>query len=145
MRWDDEIRSPDTLAPKPVELTDEEVDAAIQLLESMARDDVSDMTDHYREAVEELLAAKSEHREPRSVDEEAPQPAGQVVDLMAALNASVEAARAGRGENTEEATVHALPKKRTAKKATSKQNTAKKATAKKTAAKKTAGHKPRSA
>ncbi|MFE4874066.1 Ku protein [Streptomyces sp. NPDC056682] len=144
MRWDDEVRSPDTLVPKPVDLTDEEVDAAIQLLETMARDDISDMTDHYREAVEELLAAKAEHREPRSVDEEAPEPAGQVVDLMAALNASVAAAKAGRSENTDEATVHDLPKKRAAK-TTAKKTAAKKSAAKKTTARKATGRKPRSA
>ncbi|MER5561199.1 hypothetical protein ABT071_21600 [Streptomyces sp. NPDC002506] len=45
MRWDDEIRSPENLAPKAVDLTDDEVDAAIQLLETMARDDIDDYTD----------------------------------------------------------------------------------------------------
>lgn len=139
MHWDDEIRSPETLTPKPVDLTDDEVDAAIQLLESMARDNIDDYTDHYREAVEELLTAKAEHRQPKAV-EAAPESGGQLVDLMAALNASVEKAKANRGESTEDASVHDLPKKRTAKKAA-----AKKATAKKAPAKKTAGRKPRSA
>ncbi|MGW2861971.1 Ku protein [Streptomyces sp. NPDC001205] len=144
MHWDDEIRSPETLTPKPVDLTDDEVDAAIQLLESMARDNIDDYTDHYQEAVEELLAAKAEHRQPKAV-EAAPESGGQLVDLMAALNASVEKAKANRGESTEDASVHDLPKKRTAKKAAAKKTAAKKTTAKKAPAKKTAGRKPRSA
>ena len=138
MHWDDEIRSPETLVPQPVDLTDDEVDAAIQLLETMARDDISDYTDHYREAVEEMLAAKSEHRQPKPVEGSAAEPAGKVVDLMAALTASMEAAKAARGETDgpgPDATVHDMPKKRTAKKAT----------AKRAATKKTTGRKPRSA
>ncbi|MET8299150.1 Ku protein, partial [Streptomyces sp. NPDC005180] len=65
---------------------------------------------------------------------------GQLVVLMAALNASVDQAKERRGEP---ATVHEMPKKKTAKK-----TAAKKATkaVKKTAAKKTSGgRKPRSA
>ncbi|MFK0182101.1 Ku protein [Streptomyces xanthochromogenes] len=144
MHWDDEIRSPETLAPKAVELTDDEVDAAIQLLETMARDDINDYTDHYREAVEEMLTAKAEHRRPKPVEGEAPQEDGKVVDLMAALTASMESARAARGE-TGDATVHDLPKKRAAKKAPAKKTAAKKTAAKKATAKKTPGRKPRSA
>ncbi|GHF36027.1 hypothetical protein [Streptomyces griseosporeus] len=53
-------------------------------------------------------------------------PSSQVLDLMAALNASVEKEKTVRGEPAD---VHELPKK----------------TAKKTAAKKTAGRRPRSA
>ncbi|MFI6475963.1 hypothetical protein ACIBL5_37725 [Streptomyces sp. NPDC050516] len=70
---------------------------------------------------------------------------------MAALNASVEAAKTARGENTEEATVHDLPKKRTAKTAANKTPAkattpaARRAVAKKTAVKKASGRKPRSA
>ena len=97
-----------------------------------------------------MLAAKAEHRKPAPVEGETPKPAGKVVDLMAALNASVEAAKAGRGETTEDAVVHDLPKNRAsknaAKKSSAKTTTARKATAKKPAAKKTAGrNKPRSA
>lgn len=99
MRWEDEVRSAAGLASDGVDLSDREVDAAIELLETMAQDDISNMSDHYREAVEELLAAKAEHREPRPSGGEAPQSAAKVVDLMAALNESVEKARASRGEN----------------------------------------------
>ncbi|MGW5529446.1 non-homologous end joining protein Ku [Streptomyces xanthochromogenes] len=147
MHWDDEIRSPETLAPKQVELSDDEVDAAIQLLETMAQDDISHLRDHYREAVEEMLTAKSEHRKPKAVEGEAAEPAGKVVDLMAALTESMEAAKKARGETgTGDATVHDLPKKRAAKKAApAKKATAKKTAAKKATAKKTAGRRSRSA
>ncbi|MFI6689330.1 hypothetical protein [Streptomyces sp. NPDC050485] len=59
--------------------------------------------------------------------------------------------KAGRGENTENAVVHDLPRKRAAKTASNKtpakKATARKASAKnrKAAAKKTSGRKPRSA
>jgi DNA end-binding protein Ku len=144
MHWDDEVRSPETLTPKPVELTDAEVDAAIQLLETMARDNIDDYTDHYREAVEEMLAAKAEHRTPKPVEGET-EPAGKVVDLMAALTESMEAAKKARGEKTGDgdATVHDLPKKRETK-AAAKKATPKKATAKKSA-KKTTSRRSRSA
>uniref|UniRef100_A0AAU2UXB9 Uncharacterized protein n=1 Tax=Streptomyces sp. NBC_00003 TaxID=2903608 RepID=A0AAU2UXB9_9ACTN len=83
------------------------------------------------------------------VEGEERQEAGQVVDLMAALNASVEKAKAGRGENIEGAVVHDLPKKRaataTAEKTAAKKTTATKTTGKRTVAKKTTGRKPRSA
>ncbi|WP_326715737.1 hypothetical protein OG758_48470 [Streptomyces sp. NBC_01474] len=52
---------------------------------------------------------------------------------MAALQESVQKAKASRGESGEHATVHELPKKKTA---------AKNAAAKKTAAKKTTAKKP---
>lgn len=53
-------------------------------------------------------------------------------EMAAALNESVNAERASRGESGEDATVHEMPKKRAKKAAAA----AKKTTAKKTAAKK---------
>ncbi|NWF27327.1 Ku protein [Streptomyces sp. PKU-EA00015] len=140
MHWPDEIRSPESLAPPPVELGDSEIDGAVELMDAMTEDHMPDLTDHYREALEEVIAAKAEGKAPPTPEE--PQPAGQVVDLMAALNASVKAAKESRGE--EHATVHEMPRKKAAaKKAPAKKATAKKAAAKKTAAKKTPGRKPR--
>ncbi|MEU7297050.1 hypothetical protein AB0A76_28250 [Streptomyces exfoliatus] len=79
----------------------------------------------------------AEHRTPKPVAE-SPEPAGQVVDLMAALEKSVAEARERRGEtgpaDGAEATVHDMPKP---KKTTAKKTTPKKTPAKKTAAKKT--------
>ncbi|WP_326615184.1 Ku protein (plasmid) [Streptomyces scopuliridis] len=129
MHWPDEIRSPESLAPKSIDVGDAEITRAEQLIASMEIDDISGFRDKYRDALEKVIEAKSEGAEPPAV--ETPEPTeGRVVDLMAALEQSVSAARESRGED---ATVHEMPKKKTAKKA------------KKTAAKKTSGRKPRSA
>ncbi|WP_371799432.1 Ku protein [Streptomyces sp. NBC_01707] len=151
MRWPDEIRDPSELAPKEPELDEKEIEQAVQLADSMTIDNISGFRDAYRDALEELIEAKSEGKEPAQPAEgEAQQPA-QVVDLMAALNASVQRAKESRGETGEHATVHEMkPRKKmaakkTAKKAPAKRSAAKKTTTKKTAAKKSAGRKPRSA
>lgn len=74
---------------------------------------------------------------------------GKVVDLMAALNASVKAARESRGEHGQDATVHTMQprKKTTAKKAAPAGTSTKKKTAsgKKRTAKKTPATRKRSA
>ncbi|MGP4052072.1 non-homologous end joining protein Ku [Streptomyces sp. 2A115] len=136
MRWADEIRDPSQLAPDAVELTDEEIEQAEQLIDRMTRDELEgdEFTDRYTDALAEVIKAKREGKTPPEVPEPSV-PAGQVVDLMDALQESVAKAKASRGED---ATVHQMPKKTAAKK------TAKKAPAKK-AGKKTAGRKPRSA
>ncbi|MFF3788119.1 Ku protein [Streptomyces sp. NPDC001933] len=152
MRWPDEIRSPESLKPKDVDLGDEEIERAVQLTDTMALDDISGFRDEYREALEELIEAKAEGTElPEPAEGEEQEP-GKVVDLMAALNASVKAARESRGEHgqDQDATVHAMqPRKKTAakKKAAPARKTtaAKKTTAKKTTTKKTAAARKRSA
>ncbi|MEU9283661.1 hypothetical protein AB0D57_02765 [Streptomyces sp. NPDC048275] len=140
MRWDDEIRDPSELAPDAVELTGVEIAEAQLLIDRLTRDDLdgTEFADRYTEAVEQLIEAKRQHEEPRKAAEEPEAPAGQVVDLVAALQESVVKARAGRGED---ATVHEMPKvaKKTAKKAPAKKTAAKKT------AKETAGRKPRTA
>ncbi|WP_323138809.1 hypothetical protein [Streptomyces mirabilis] len=73
-----------------------------------------------------------------SATEEAEEPGGQVVDLMAALQESVRKAQAARGEDAGDAEVHEMP---TAKKKTA-GKTARKAPAKKTAKKSAAAKKP---
>ncbi|GAA2919432.1 MULTISPECIES: hypothetical protein [Streptomyces] len=142
MRWPDEIRSPEELLPPPVELSDEEIDGALALMDSMTREDLEgeEFQDTYTEALEQIIEAKREHREPPKLQEPESKP-GQVVDLMAALNASVEKARAARSEDAD---VHEIPKKKTAEKQPAKKTTTKKTT-KKTAGKKTSGRRPRSA
>lgn len=97
MRWPDEIRSPESLAPRQVELDDDEIDRAVQLTDTMALDSIAGFRDAYRDALEELIAAKSEGRELPEPAEGEEQGEGKVVDLMAALNASVEAAKESRG------------------------------------------------
>ncbi|MFI2291715.1 Ku protein [Streptomyces niveus] len=140
MHWPDEVRDPAELAPKPVELDEGEIEGALALMDTMALDDVSGFRDTYMDALEELIEAKAEGKTPAAPKTER-KGSGQVVDLMSALEQSVQKAKESRGESGEDATVHDMPsrKKTTAKK------TAKKAPAKKTAAKKTSGRKPRSA
>lgn len=155
MRWPDEIRSPESLKPKNVDLDDEEIERAVQLTDTMALDDISGFRDEYRDALEELIEAKAEGTElPEPAEGEEREP-GKVIDLMAALNASVKAARESRGEHGQDATVHTMqPRKKTtakkkaapARKTTEKKTTAgKKRTAKKTTTKKTAAARKRSA
>ncbi|MFI6142264.1 Ku protein [Streptomyces griseus] len=125
MRWPDEVRSPESLAPRQVELDDEEIERAVQLTDTMALDSIAGFRDTYRDALEELLTAKSEGRELPQPAEGAEQEEGKVVDLMAALNASVEAARESRGEDGGgEATVHEMrPRKKTAPRRTASSGT----------------------
>jgi DNA end-binding protein Ku len=130
MMWPDEIRQPDFAglgatenAAKPQELT-----MAKLLVDTLAGDyDASDFEDDYRTAVEELVAAKLEGGEVKGPPEQKKEP-GEVVDLLAALQRSVDAAKTGRGETTS----HDKPERGTKKKA------AKKGSAKKAAAKKKA-------
>ncbi|MFE5969111.1 hypothetical protein [Streptomyces sp. NPDC056463] len=58
-----------------------------------------------------MIAAKAEHRTPATPEGAEAAPAGQVVDLMAALEESVAKAKASRGETTDgkHATVHEMP------------------------------------
>ncbi|MGW1801695.1 non-homologous end joining protein Ku [Streptomyces sp. NPDC001984] len=138
MRWPDEIRSPEELLPPPVEVSDDEIEGALALMDTMTRDDLTgdEFRDTYTEALEQIIEAKQADQPlPQAPKPEQPT---KVLDLMAALNASVKQAKEARGEDAE---VHELPKKRTvAKKAAAKKQPAKKA-----AAKKTSGRKPRSA
>ncbi|MFJ6660921.1 Ku protein [Streptomyces sp. NPDC091377] len=138
--WPDEVRAPEGVAPDTsVTVRDKELDLADALMDTLGEVDLDDLHDEYREAVEEVIAAKAAGEAPPT----APEPAtgGKVLDLMAALESSVRAAKESRGE---EAEVHPLPRRKSsaatpkqtgAKKSTS---TAKKATAKSAAKKTTA-------
>ncbi|GBC87709.1 Non-homologous end joining protein Ku [bacterium HR12] len=131
MYWPDEIREPafDTLG-RDEDVRPNEVAMAKQLIESLTEPwDPTRYRDEYREALLELVEKKLAG-EPVEVPEEAP-PA-RIVDLMAALKASVEAAKA-RAEAPARA-------RRTARGTASKGRTARKATAK-TSARKTAASK----
>ncbi|WP_405876811.1 Ku protein [Streptomyces sp. NBC_00005] len=142
MRWLDEIRDPAELLPPPMEVSEEEIEGALALMESMSRDHLegSEFEDAYTEAMAKIIEAKRGNRElPEAPEPEKP---GKVLDLMAALTESVQKAKASRGDDAD---VHELPKKKTAAKKATKKQPAKKAAAKKTAAKKTTGRKPRSA
>ncbi|WP_329082254.1 Ku protein [Streptomyces niveus] len=141
MHWPDEIRDPAELAPAPVELDEGEIEGALALMDTMALDDVSGFRDTYMDALEELIEAKAEGKTPTAPKTQAKR-SGQVVDLMSALNESVQQAKKSRGENGEDATVHDMPtRKKTAAKKTTPKSPAKKTTAKKTPS----GRKPRTA
>ncbi|MGW6414876.1 non-homologous end joining protein Ku [Streptomyces sp. NPDC055055] len=139
LHWGDEIRSPAELAPPETEVSEKEIKGALALMDSMAvehLDDLGeDLTDHYTQALTEVITAKAEHRAPVAPEGEEAETA-PVVDLMAALEASVAKAKEARGESSGPATVHEMPKPKK-KAAAKKTTTAKKAPAKKTAAKKT--------
>ncbi|WP_329580599.1 Ku protein [Streptomyces sp. NBC_01361] len=90
MRWPDEIRSPQSLAPAPVELTEDEIGKALALMDALATDDIPKdvAVDRYTEAISDLITANQTGKQPsHAAEEEAP--AGAVVDLMAALQESV--------------------------------------------------------
>ena len=84
-----------------VEVSDPELQMALSLIEMMRQPfDPASYTDEYREALTALITAKLEGGEVVSGGP-APEPATQVVDLMAALRASVDAALARQdGEET---------------------------------------------
>ncbi|MFC5212327.1 Ku protein [Streptomyces coerulescens] len=136
--WPDEVRAPEGVAPDAdVTVRDKELDLADALMDTLGEVELEDLRDEYREAVEEVIAAKASGEALPA----APEPAtgGKVLDLMAALESSVRAAKESRGEEPEAAAdVRRLPQRKSAR-AAPKQTTGKKSTsaAKKTAAKKT--------
>ncbi|HVU91115.1 MAG TPA: Ku protein [Jatrophihabitans sp.] len=135
MIWPDEVRAADFgFLDEDVELRPQEQAMARSLVESMAGEfEPEEYTDEYRTALQTVIDAKVEGRE--IVEAEEPQPsAGNVVDLMSALRASVEAAKKSRGE-APAAEKAPAPAKKAAAKSTAKAAPAKKAAAKKTAAK----------
>ncbi|MEU3003943.1 Ku protein [Streptomyces sp. NPDC007027] len=160
--WPDEIRAPEGVAPDgDITVRDAELDLADALMDTLGEVDMDSLHDDYREAVEELIAAKAsgETVRPAASGEAG---GGKVIDLIAALENSVQAAKKSRGEEAsgardegdgEMADVHPIkktsgkssprPTKKSTtagKKATPKSTGAKKSTSttKKSAAKKTA-------
>jgi DNA end-binding protein Ku len=145
MLWPDEVRAPafdfldEDFAARPQELA-----MAESLIDSMAADFEPDAyTDNYREALQEVIDAKVEGREVVAPAEEEAAPA-PAVDLMAALRASVDRARAARGEaapsgrpaeptpitsakSARKAATKAAPAKKAAKRAPAKKATPRKA------------------
>jgi DNA end-binding protein Ku len=97
MMWPDEIRTPD-FSVDAGEVKDAEVAMATMLVETLAGDfDASEFEDDYAEAVQAVVSAKIEggevQRTPTST-----KTGGEVVDLLAALQRSVEAAKSARGD-----------------------------------------------
>lgn len=96
MLWPDELRDGSFAAPpETVTVSDAEVTMAQSFIEALSGDFApDDFTDSYREALETLVESKASGIEPVA-EAEAP-PEAQVVDLVAALRASVEAAKKRR-------------------------------------------------
>jgi DNA end-binding protein Ku len=101
MMWPDEIRQPDlSLASTDEvgEVSKAEVQMAHLLVETLAGDfDADEYEDDYSTAVHALVEAKIEGGEVTAAPETTPT-AGEVVDLLAALQKSVAAAKEARGE-----------------------------------------------
>jgi DNA end-binding protein Ku len=161
MLWPDEVRKPDFAgldatehAAKPQELK-----MAKLLVDTLAGNyDPDEFEDDYAKAVEALVQAKLEGGEVKA-PAEPKKSTGEVVDLLAALQRSVDAAKSSRGESTpagasagtaaadeedeepaKKTATKKTPAKKTGEKA-AKKTAAKKAPAKKTAAKKAASKK----
>jgi len=98
MLWPDELRDGSFAAPpENVTVSDAEVTMAQSFIDALAGDfNPEDFTDSYREALEALVQSKAEGV-PLAEEPEAPKEA-EVVDLVAALRASVEAAKKRREE-----------------------------------------------
>ncbi len=151
--WPDEVRDSARLdnldqVSQPKEA---EVAMARMLVESMAGDfEPEGHVDDFKEALEALVQSKIEGgdvTEAPETEEEAD--SGEVVDLLAALQRSVDRAKKGRGEKTDDEEQRATgsdgsgaqetaAEKPAAKKTAAKKTTAKKTTAKKTTARSTA-------
>jgi DNA end-binding protein Ku len=162
MMWPDEIRNPDFGSLKDVDAAKpQELKMAQLLLDTLAGDyDPNEFEDDYAAAVHELVEAKLEGGEVKRTKEPAPS-AGEVVDLLAALQKSVAAAKTARGEDPgdipavadtssgdtsddgsgDEKPAAEKPKKGAKKKADKPEKTAKKPATKKTAAKKSTAKK----
>jgi DNA end-binding protein Ku len=104
LHWPDEIRATDELdlPAEDVEIKPAERVMAAQLIAAMTGEfDPTEYRDEYRSALEAVIEAKVEGRAIAEPDE-APA-GGQLVDLMAALEASVNAARTARANRDVEA------------------------------------------
>ena len=147
--WPDEVRDSGQLnnLDEVSEPKDSEVAMARMLIDSMAGDfELEEHEDDYQIAVEALVKAKIEGGDvTESPDQGEEEESGEVVDLLAALQRSVDRAKASRGEadDSEDDSGAAddadeKPAKKTAaRKSPPRKTAAKKTTAKKSTAKKT--------
>lgn len=144
MLWPDEIRNPEFgFLDEDVDVRPAEIAMANGLVESLSGDfNPADYTDQYRAALESVVEAKIEGRDlvpaPDTAESEA---SGTVVDLVAALQASIAAVKASKesgGGAAAKPTTPAAGKKAAVKKLTSKAAPAKKAVAAKAGATKVA-------
>jgi DNA end-binding protein Ku len=97
MLWPDEVRKPDFgFLDEDIDVRPQELAMAGSLIETLSGEfDPSQYKDSYREALQEVIEAKIAGHEVKQPEQAQPT-SGTVVDLMAALRASVEAAKAGK-------------------------------------------------
>ena len=102
MFWPDEIREPKfEELDEEVELRPQEVKMARSLIDSLTDDfEPEEFTDEYRATLEEIIRKKVEGEEITFAEPTEP---SKVVDLMDALRASVEAAKASKPSNGQRA------------------------------------------
>src|SRR2546428_11586627 len=93
LMYQDEVKPPpEPPATRPVVISDAEIDLALQLIKTLATEfDPSKFRDRYRDALMALIEAKVEGKELPSIPKVETKP---TQDLMAALKASLEAAKA---------------------------------------------------
>ena len=128
MMWPDEIRQPDFGSVDTSDAKPAEVKMANMLVETLAGDfEPDEFEDDYRTAIEEMVRAKIEGGEVKRTPKST-KTSGEVVDLLAALQKSVNAAKSARGEADGE--------EKPAKKKSTAKKSAKKSAAKKKPAKK---------
>jgi len=128
MMWPDEVRQPDFGSVDTSDAKPAEVKMANMLVETLAGDfEPDEFEDDYRTASEEMVKAKIEGGEVKRTPKST-KTSGEVVDLLAALQKSVNAAKSARGEADEE--------EKPAKKKSTAKKSAKKSAAKKKPAKK---------
>ncbi|RJL33492.1 Ku protein [Bailinhaonella thermotolerans] len=96
MLWPDEVREAEFgFLDEDIDVRAQELTMAESLIDTMSGDfDPTEYHDTYREALQQVIEAKVAGKE--IVQPEQPEEAGPAVDLMAALRASVEAAKKGR-------------------------------------------------
>ena len=139
--WPDEVRDSSQLdhLDEVSEPKEAEVAMARMLVDSMSGDfEPEGHVDDFKQAVDALVQSKIEGGDvTESPDQEEEADSGEVVDLLAALQRSVDRAKAGRGQGPADEEETGSPSARSAGTRT----TAKKTTAKKTAATKTAAKK----
>ncbi|MDX3093515.1 Ku protein [Streptomyces sp. ME01-24h] len=105
LHWADEVRDPRREVggiPEAKDVADRELQTAVQLVDALSIDwDPHEYHDTYQEKVRELVEAK---RSGAVVEKgEAPPSSTNVIDLMAALQASVDRARTAKGGSEEKA------------------------------------------
>ncbi|MGX7679658.1 non-homologous end joining protein Ku [Jatrophihabitans sp. DSM 45814] len=145
MLWPDEIREADfATLDADVELRPQELKMAASLVESMAADfEPGQFTDDYQVAVRDLIDAKLERGDaaelPEDESKSAGQTGGEVIDLLTALQRSVDRARAGASTEVGSKVAGSVTKVDSAKSGTA--DPGNKAAARKSAPRKTAAKK----